>query len=336
MSPTRIIGGALRRLFPKRYPEYKMRRRLSRNFQYDNIRYWRNSGLNQQESIPTLEALVTMDYHRLEKGLSLRSPRPDFGASTASDLFRNLQILQDLNHRTSTWHIALGVLHKYIAFRRDNGCDVQQLEKLANELGRKDEEHLPTCGGTIDIVANDILSAAKTCPEAFFNSRHSIRDFSSAHVDRELVQSAVKIALRSPSVCNRQPWRVIAIDNPSTLGKVLELQNGNRSFRSQIPCVLTVFCDLTQFVSVGERNQAWIDGGMFSMSLVYALHSLGLGTCCLNWSVELETDTQLRQQLRLPESAAVVMMIAVGHLPERLKVASSARKSVGEILCFVE
>ena len=37
------------------------------------------------------KALLTMDYHRIEKGLSLKEPRLGFGASTITDLMANLK-----------------------------------------------------------------------------------------------------------------------------------------------------------------------------------------------------------------------------------------------------
>jgi nitroreductase len=68
------------------------------------------------------------------------------------------------------------------------------------------------------------------------------------------------------------------------------------------------------------------------MSLIYALHSLGLGTCCLNWCATVERDRELKRIVRIPESEAVIMMIAVGHIAETLKVARSVRRSVEELL----
>jgi nitroreductase len=112
----------------------------------------------------------------------------------------------------------------------------------------------------------------------------------------------------------------------------LACQNGNRGFTEEIDKLLVVTSDLGSFVSPGERNQCWIDGGLFAMSLVYALHSLGLGTCCLNWSVEHEADRKLRQAAGIRESEAVIMMIAVGHLPEVLNVQQSPRKLVDDVL----
>ena len=96
--------------------------------------------------------------------------------------------------------------------------------------------------------------------------------------------------------------------------------------------LLLVTTDLTQFVTVGERNQCWIDGGMFAASLVYALHSLGLGTCCLNCSNDMAADRSLRIAAGIPDSEAVITMIGVGHLPDRLAVAQSPRRQVQDVL----
>ncbi len=68
------------------------------------------------------------------------------------------------------------------------------------------------------------------------------------------------------------------------------------------------------------------------MSLVYALHSLGLGSCCLNWSVEKEHDEKLHAVTGIPASEMVIMMIGVGALPDSLQVAQSPHKPVGTLL----
>src|SRR3546814_1994141 len=68
------------------------------------------------------------------------------------------------------------------------------------------------------------------------------------------------------------------------IDRALSLQNGNRGFGHEIPCLLILCTDLSAFDTAGERYQHWIDGGMFSMSLVWALHALGYSSCCLNWS----------------------------------------------------
>src|SRR3546814_20513526 len=86
---------------------------------------------------------------------------------------------------------------------------------------------------------------------------------------------AVELALHSPSVCNRQASYVYCLQSREIIDRALSLQNGNRGFGHEIPCLLILCTDLSAFDTAGERYQHWIDGGMFSMSLVWALHALG-------------------------------------------------------------
>jgi len=99
--------------------------------------------------------------------------------------------------------------------------------------------------------------------------------FSDRPVKQEIVKRAVSLALKTPSVCNRQAWFVYHIDDQSIIGRCLELQNGNSGFGHKIQSLLIIASDLKAFDTGGERYQHWIDGGMFSMSLVYALHPWG-------------------------------------------------------------
>jgi NADH-quinone oxidoreductase subunit A len=92
---------------------------------------------------------------------------------------------------------------------------------------------------------------------------------------------------------------------------VLARQSGNRGFGHTASHVLVISADLRAFVFAHERNQCWVDGGLFSMSLVYAFHALGLGTCCLNWSVAREDDRRLRRAAGLADHENVVMMLAI-------------------------
>ena len=67
---------------------------------------------------------------------------------------------------------------------------------------------------------------------------------------------------------------------------------------------------------------------MFAMSLIYALHSLGLGTCCLNWCVNNTEDKLLREFIPIEDKEVVIMMIAVGNLPDEFDVPYSQRKPI--------
>ena len=142
------------------------------------------------------------------------------------------------------------------------------------------------------------------------------------------------IAGKSPSACNRQAWKVYVFkDKKKDL--ILNHQNGNRGFRDSIDTVLLI-TGLTSSFSYSERHGAWVDGGIFSMSLLYSLHSFGLGTCPLNTGYTLKQELRLRKAINLSINEEPIMMIAVGGLKDEFNIANSSRKSVDELMVLVD
>lgn len=309
-----------------------------RNVRYDAARYRRSSAafhasFRTPDDLPHLRALITMDYHRIEKGLALRHPRPAFGGQVVRELARNTAAYARLGGDPTLLRIVGNVLLAYLEHHDQNDID---LGGLRGEVGDLIEtlsaaEDACQCGGTRTVTREEWLGIDRSALPEFFNSRSSVRDFSDEPVDDEAVERIVRFAMKTPSVCNRQAWRVYDIPTSELMTKLLSCQNGNAGFRESIPRTLIVACDLRHFVSVGERNQGWIDGGMFAMSLLWAIHAEGLGACALNWSVEKEADQKLRRLAPIPDHEIVLMMIAFGHVPEEFRVAQSPRKPVSEI-----
>jgi nitroreductase len=98
--------------------------------------------------------------------------------------------------------------------------------------------------------------------------------------------------------------------------------------------VLLVTADLRTFVSSGERNQAFIDGGLYAMSLMYALQARGIASCPLNLGLSFLMDRALRKAAKLPPNENLIMMIAIGYPPDELAIAASARVPTDAMLRF--
>jgi nitroreductase len=310
--------------------------RLARNCFHDFDRFRRFSADRPSSSRENLRALIAMDCHRIEKGLALRDPKPGFGAWFHDRLLSNLRRYLERYGPDPIVRVSLNALSAYAVFGDARGVDTSSLRARLDLLSRAAgigaaDGH---GGGVHRLTARQVQESACRSLESFFRSRHSIRHFGRAAVPLETVEKAVSMAIFSPSVCNRGSWRVHVYSQPGDKAAVLAHQSGNRGFGDQAAHVLVVTSDLQSFASPGERNQCWVDGGMFAMSLVYALHSLGVGTCCLNFCVERRTEVALRACAGIPDSEAVIMMIAVGSLPDEFAVAQSPRRSLGEVLAF--
>lgn len=312
---------------------------LLQSYSYDCSRYVRWSSTFHQDDLMRLDqrqldALITKEYHVVEKGLSLKEPRPGFGLGRIEKLLRYLDVYVARFEASEIVAIALNVLDSYMDFNVQYSVTNEQVGRHITKLRQqiKDWSCATNRGGTFTVSREEILRDGRVDLGNFFASRHSIRQFSSDSVPTEAIEATVALAEHTPSVCNRQSWRVRVYSNPTQKQELLKYQNGNRGFGDQADKVLIVTADLRAFTSIGERHQCWIDGGMFAMSLVYALHSLGIGSCCLNWSVEKQADQGLRTAADIPDYEAVIMMLAIGYLPEQLRVTQSPRKALREVL----
>lgn len=331
-----------------RYKLYHQRWRLTfmpqllLNYAYDCGRFVRNSSVSVRhpssnlkvETKTQFQARITIDYHSLEKGLAMKEPRVGFGRETIQRLLSNLSAYQQKYGFDETVQITLNALLAYYSFNLEHGFKDEQLYESILKLKEAISLYSNSTdeGGIFKVTKKSILEDAHIDLRGFFQSRYSIRHFAPVEVNMCLIEQAVAMAQKTPSVCNRQSSKVYVFSNDEDKQKVLSYQSGNRGFGDQASKVLIVVSDLENFTLIGERNQCWIDGGMYAMSLVYALHSLGLGTCCLNWSVERSVDKALKKATNIKDSESIIMMIAVGHLPEELRVAQSPRKPVKEVL----
>ena len=311
--------------------------RLVRNWVYDARRFSRYaSPFRIFRTRTQRQAYITMLYHSLEKGLALPQPRPGFGSKKAEMLLEQLETYLPEYGSDVLVTAAIRSLESYIIHGCTAGTDVESIRERLCALKHRYGSILDAAagGGVRDVSREEIWAAGKIDLHGFFQYRFSVRQFAPGPVSDGLLRDAICMAQKAPSVCNRQSGRVYVFENDDLGKEVLGCQQGNLGFGHQANKILIVTSELGSFLSVGERNQSWIDGGLFAMALLFALHSLGLGACPLNWSVERETDERLREIAGIRHSENVIMMIAVGHLPERLTVAYSQRKPLDEIARF--
>ena len=304
---------------------------LFRNYAYDLKRYVSYSSIFRIDNQIKFKADLFKRYHSIEKRLAFKHSRVGFAPEKIYNLLQKLEKYCLLYGADEVVDQALNSLLAYHNYNHQNGLnDAELLKKImvlksqVPETGKSDD------GGFLVKTKAEIQHSVTKDFKSFCESRFSIRDFSPEPIDLKLIREAVKIAQKTPSVCNRQSAKVYAYQS-SYKDRILKHQNGNKGFGDQASLVLIITSDLSHFTGIGERNQCWIDGGMFAMSLVYALHSLGLGTCCLNWSMDYQADLNLKKTTGIGGEQSVIMLIAVGHLPDSFKVAWSPRKKIDDI-----
>jgi len=282
-----------------------------------------------------LEGRIIANYHVLEKGLSMPDFRPFFGIPMVKGLIamvrkgtERFKWCENVNY-----HAACLALRAYSDKHRDLGLELEK-HFSPDEISFFDQ--LPDNG-------DEVLGGARLYRKdryfedsygdfaALARSRHSCRSFDpSVEVEMEKLRSAIEIARNSPSVCNRQCWRLHIYREKIKVEELLALQEGNRGFGHTVPVVLVVTAGLQVFDGFLERNQAYIDGGLFSMSLMYALHHQEIGCVPLCWLAPADRDDELRRIAEIPDDEVVLMFLGVGVPTAEFSAPVSQRRSVGE------
>lgn len=303
------------------------------NFLYHFLRYFRYSAWIDHENDPVKrEYHVVKIYHSLEKSMSYKIRKVGSGWKDAFELLTLLEIANKKNNALYGEMTAKGVLKSFLLI--DGNLKSDNAAKISRRINSLSYPSVDDVGVKL-LSLKDFEKGTLRSPEDFFHSRYSLREFSPNIISDEVIRRVISLALKTPSVCNRQPWHVYATHDDEVIRTALALQNGNRGFGHNVPNLAIVCADLRAFMASAEPYQHWIDGGLFSMSIVYALHSMGIASCCLNWSVNPSEDKKLRKVLNLNPNHSVIMMIAFGLPNENNKVCVSSRRSIDEVLTYL-
>jgi nitroreductase len=275
---------------------------------------------------------LTLAYHIVEKGLTMPVPRPGFGKPVVINLINTVLKYQKLNlpKEEMEFRQSVSVLKEYRDFHEEINF------KLDNELAEKLkllENLFKTIEGLkqIKISSDEYFSDVDNSFNKFCLSRYSVRNYTDQEIPLPVLYDCIELAQKSPSFCNRQPNRVHIVKSPEKKTQILEIQNGNRGFGHLAETLLIISSVISTTKDIHERNENHLNGGLFIMTLLNALHFNRIGACSLNWSVSNDKDMKIREILNIPENEVVLMIIACGYVPEKLSIASSPRKSANEI-----
>lgn len=303
-------------------------------FYYDFKRFLLYGGWKEDlYDVETRNYNIMMAYHGLEKSLSYKNRNPKSGWSNAERVFLRLKIANDSKKIGFHDRLAKETLKKFLTLRENQGVKrgLEMLNVLEQMDFGSDEK-----SGTVEISSDTFSKGVLENPEEFFFSRYSLREFKDQIVDDRIIRRAVNLAMKTPSVCNRHPWHIYHTNKKDTIQKVLRHQNGNRPFGEKANNLLVITTDLKAFFSGAEHYQHWIDGGLISMSLMYAFHSLGIASCPLNWSQTPKNDMELRKVVNINNNHTIIMMMIIGHPDLDNKVCASSRRPMEDIFTEIK
>jgi len=282
-----------------------------------------------------LRGQLTMIYHVIEKGLTMPTPKMGFGYEKVNELinFCNIYISKKYDTKAIEFEHSVKLLDEYLKFHANNNYNVEEnIEKTIKLLVEKSQ--IKTSSEQLIFDSSDFFKYKDSSFADFCLSRHTVRNYSEKDIPISVINECILLAQTSPSACNRQPSRVYIIKHREIIDSFLKLQNGNRGFGFLANAIVVFTSDISVFQSIIERNEPYLNSGMFAMTFIYALHHYKIGSCALNWSVTTEIDLKLRKLLNVPDNELITMTLSCGYLPNRLSVARSPRLDINSIVRY--
>jgi nitroreductase len=275
-------------------------------------------------------------YHRLEKALSTPGFKIGRGFRAAEDLLNCFEdIDQEFFTDDSQFAVARQVLEEFLD-KQDHTANYLRkryqniIHTPLNETAKR-----PLKSGSIILGMSYFMKAKGASFDVLSSHRHSVRDFEARPVSRSIILEAVGLAQRTPSVCNRQGWQVVAIQKPEVLSLFRQIHKGFTRPEQYLSTLLVICFTKSAFDYPVERNQGFIDGGLFSMSLMHAFTHLGVGSCPLNANITLRSEKKFRKAIGLSDQYGIVLFMAVGHYKDETIVPVSHRDSASDKIIFL-
>ena len=312
----------------KIYGRYLRHHYLKREFKYSNRLSQKYQVIDNYER---LEYVIKVHAHGIEKGLSFRKPKEAFGIKKIMTLIERVKkYLEYPKHNKETINETLNVLNAYINKFKDNS-KIEQIVKEYKELLTKFGAIKPCSVGTMTINKKDVEEAIDIDYLKFIKARHSYRYFTK-DANIEQIKQALEIARYTPTACNRQPQRVHVFQG-NEMEEVLTIQHGALGFIDEISYCILITTDMRAYSNI-EQNQAYVDGGLYAMNLLNALHSTGLGTIPLTCGHLQGTSRANLEKFGVKEYECPILVIGIGGIEETAEVNVSPRREYTSYTTF--
>ena len=267
--------------------------------------------------------------HVLEKGITMPNRRLGFGQERVRVIIKECStIIKQWGADSVEVQATLADLKQYLEIHQESNYYLPKdisagIEELITKMTIFDENCYT--------VTKDHYFISLSNFKEFAYSRHSVRWYAENPVDEATLMAAVKLAQTAPSACNRQATRVKIISSAEGKAICCSLQNGNRGFGEGADKWLLITTEMGDW-SPNQVHAGYIDAGIFTMNLLYALHYYGLVACTLNAHLSPYDREKLRRGLGYPESEEPVVFIVCGNPTDEFMVPKSRRLPVKSII----
>ncbi|KAG4097257.1 Nitroreductase [Neocallimastix lanati (nom. inval.)] len=299
---------------------------LDKEYFYDK-NFYNKYNMVSNETFNKLGYSLIFQTHSLEKGLSHFKLRP-FGKEKIKAIIRILKAELKYNNHERHFYFINGInalreykkiYEKYKWIKRSEYKIVSRFLKYYRYI---EEQKTGAYILTKEELKNDYSIDYKK----FIKSRHSTRNYKNLKLKFDDIKKAVEMAKYSPSACNRQYIKLHYYPTGKMKQNVIDYSIGKSGLYLEGVNTFIITFDVNGLRGVGERNQGYFNAGLFSTNLVNAFHSLGIGTCFIQFNNSSEQEEKLKKINDIPSNERIAVILYAGYYDDKSIFARSPRR----------
>jgi len=273
---------------------------------------------NQKENL----AELMVANHVLEKGITMPERRLGFGYERVRSIIAKCRrYIREYTANHIEIQSSIDILNQFYKIHTEEKFTLP--DDIVNGIQKLSKHKIYETNSCFETSKAEYFAPTDNFKD-FAHSRHSVRWYSDEHISDESLINAVHLAQTAPSACNRQGIRVYIITSQDKKEEVLKLQNGNRGFGHRADRLLLITADMGYW-KCDQKTSAFLDAGIFTMNLLYALHYYKICACTLNAHLTIKKRKNLKRIVGYSASEIPVVFIAIGNATDRFMITGSQR-----------
>ena len=305
---------------------------LDKEYLYDKD-FYKKYNMGTEESLNKLGYESIIHTHTLEKGMEHFELRP-FAVEKTRYIMSLIKRESKYENYENKFAFINGInsLREYKKiYEEHNWINKDEYKKVDEFLKNYSKVENQKAGAYI-LTKKELQKDYEIDYLKFVKSRHSTRNYKNEPIKLDDVKAAVEMAKYSASACNRQYIKLHFYPSGEMRDNVIHYAIGKGGLYLQGVNTFIITFDVNGLSGVGERNQGYFNAGLYSTNLVNAFHSLGIGTCFIQFANSVQEEDELKKKNGIPEYERIAVILFAGYYDEKSIFAVSPRKSVKELL----
>lgn len=274
---------------------------------------------------------IIFNTHTLEKGLSHFDLRP-FGEKKIETLIDLLKKQQNFKNYERLFSFINGInsLREYKKVYEEHKWIYKKEYKEVSKFLKEYKNIKSQKAGAYILTKEELKNDYDIDYSKFIKSRHSTRNYKNMPLKMEDIKNAIDMAKYSPSACNRQYIKVHYYPKGKMRKNVIDYSIGKGGLYLEGVNTFIITFDTNGLSGDGERNQGYFNAGLFATNFVNALHSLGIGTCFIQFSNSVEAEEKLKNLNKIPSNERIAVILFAGYYDKKSIFCVSPRKDFKE------